>query len=291
MDYQSISRAITLLEASPSSRCSREVLAWATGESESSRTRVIGITGPPGAGKSTLIGALAATLRDRGRAVAVLAVDATSPYTGGSFLGNRLRMEAQLHSKGIFMRSMASRGALGGLGRHAYSAIAILESAGFDYVFVETVGAGQSDYEVSAVSDLTVLVLSPGFGDVIQALKAGLMEVADVYVINKADSGGADEAEAQLRAAVGDNATILKVSALKGYGLEDLVELVERSGRTGGDRSFRAAGALARALVIRMLDDAAKEGVYREFAKKRGDIYRVALRLIRSACREASKGP
>lgn len=194
-------------------------------------------------------------------------------------------MEAQLHSKGIYMRSMASRGALGGLGRHVYYALTVLEAAGFDYVLVETVGAGQSDYEVSAISDLVLLVLSPGFGDIVQALKAGIMEVADVYVINKADLGGAEEAEEHIRAAVGDRAAIMKVSALKGTGLKALVESVERSGKAEGDRSARMATALARALAMRLLDNVAKEGVYMGFTGRREDIHRMALRLLRSACR------
>jgi LAO/AO transport system kinase len=161
---------------------------------------VVGITGPPGGGKSTLVAALVAEARAGGRAVAVLAIDPSSPVTGGAILGDRIRMQQYAGDPDVFIRSMASRGHLGGLAGTTAESAAALAACGFGLVFIETVGTGQSEVEVAAIADTTVVVQAPEMGDEVQALKAGLLEVADLVIVNKSDRPGADRAAAQLRA-------------------------------------------------------------------------------------------
>ena len=161
---------------------------------------LVGITGPPGGGKSTLVNGLIATWRTRGRRVGVLAVDPSSPLSGGAIMGDRIRMLDHHADRDVFVRSMASRGALGGLAATTWIGAAVLDAAGFDPVLIETVGAGQSEVEVASVAETTVVVEIPEMGDEIQAIKAGLLEVADIVVVNKGDRPGADRAARQLRA-------------------------------------------------------------------------------------------
>ncbi|HET6744312.1 MAG TPA: methylmalonyl Co-A mutase-associated GTPase MeaB, partial [Candidatus Limnocylindria bacterium] len=161
---------------------------------------VIGITGPPGSGKSTLVNALTTEWRRRGRRVGILAVDPSSPYTGGAVMGDRIRMMEHAADRDVFMRSMASRGELGGLAGTTWLAVAALDAAGFDPIVIETVGAGQSEVEIARLAESTVVVEVPDMGDEVQAIKAGLLEVADVIVVNKGDRPGADRAARQLRA-------------------------------------------------------------------------------------------
>ena len=161
---------------------------------------VIGITGPPGSGKSTLVNALTAEWRRRGRRVGILAVDPSSPYTGGAVMGDRIRMMEHAADRDVFMRSMASRGELGGLAGTTWLAVAALDAAGFDPIVIETVGAGQSEVEIARLAESTVVVEVPDMGDEVQAIKAGLLEVADVIAVNKGDRPGADRAARQLRA-------------------------------------------------------------------------------------------
>jgi len=161
---------------------------------------LVGITGPPGAGKSTLVSALIAELRRVGRSVAVIAVDPSSPITGGALLGDRVRMQAYADDDGVFIRSMATRGHAGGLASSTGAAAAVLDAAGFEMVFVETVGTGQSEVEVAAAADTTVVLEAPEMGDEVQAIKAGLLEVADLVVVNKGDKPGAQRTASQLRA-------------------------------------------------------------------------------------------
>jgi LAO/AO transport system kinase len=161
--------------------------------------RVIGMTGSPGVGKSTLTNAVAAELRARGRTVGVVAVDPSSPFSGGALLGDRVRMQGHHADAGVFIRSMAARGHLGGLSFATPQAALVLDAAGFDDVIIETVGVGQSEVEVAATADTTVVAVAPGMGDGIQAAKAGILEVADVFVINKADHGGAGKLASELR--------------------------------------------------------------------------------------------
>ncbi len=189
---------------------------------------VIGITGPPGAGKSTLISALITTLRARGETVAVLAVDPSSPVTGGAILGDRIRMQGHVDDDGVYIRSMAARGHLGGLSASAAASLGVMGAAGFDRLIVETVGVGQSEVEVMGVADAVVLVVGPGWGDGIQADKAGIVEIADVFVVNKADRPGADDVSRALAEVVeAKGATLLTTVATTGEGIPELIEALD----------------------------------------------------------------
>ena len=205
---------------------------------------VVGSTGPPGAGKSSLTNRIAAILLERGRRLGVIAVDPTSPFSGGALLGDRLRMRDVATSPGIFIRSMATRGTLGGLCQGARDVARILEAAGHDLVLIETVGVGQDEVEVVKAADLVVVVCVPGQGDAVQALKAGIMEIADLFVVNKADREGADELVADIRSMLalsgerdGETPPVLETCALSGEGVETLVaalvERVDRASSTG----------------------------------------------------------
>jgi LAO/AO transport system kinase len=190
---------------------------------------VVGITGPPGAGKSTLISELIGLIRRRGETVAVLAVDPSSPVTGGALLGDRIRMQTHVDDEGVYIRSMAARGHLGGLSAAAGDAIALLGAAGFDRLIVETVGVGQSEVEVMEVAQLVVLVVGPDWGDQIQADKAGVVEIADVIVVNKADRPGVDGVQGALsEVAHVRGVNILTTTAIDGGGVEDLLSEVDR---------------------------------------------------------------
>lgn len=194
---------------------------------------VVGITGSPGVGKSTVTTALITSLRRARKTVAVLAVDPSSPFTGGAILGDRVRMQEHSHDAGVYIRSMASRGHLGGLSGSTPAAIRILEAVGFDVVIVETVGVGQSEVEIAGAADTTVVVVAPGMGDSIQAVKAGIIEIADIFIVNKADRDGADTAVRDLRHALSlsdhepDTSAwqipIHKVVAIKSEGIDVVV--------------------------------------------------------------------
>jgi len=193
-----VARLISLVEdESPRLREVAAGLAPHTG-----RAHVVGLTGAPGVGKSTSTNALVRVLREQGRRVGVLAVDPSSPFSGGALLGDRVRMGDHATDEGVFIRSMAARGHLGGLAWSTPQAIRVLDAAGYDVVLVETVGVGQSEVEVAGLADTTVVLLAPGMGDGIQAAKAGLLEVGDAYVVNKADRDGADRLRRELRAAL-----------------------------------------------------------------------------------------
>jgi LAO/AO transport system kinase len=193
------------------------------------RAQVVGLTGPPGVGKSTSTSLLIGALRRQGRRVGVLAVDPSSPFSGGALLGDRIRMAEHATDDGVFVRSMASRGQLGGMAAAAPQALRVLDAAGFDVVLIETVGVGQSEIDVVSLADTTVLLLAPGMGDSVQAAKAGILEVADVFVINKADRDGAAELERQLRSlqslspARGWQAPVLATVATDGTGIDGVV--------------------------------------------------------------------
>ncbi|WP_433604720.1 methylmalonyl Co-A mutase-associated GTPase MeaB [Prescottella agglutinans] len=204
------------------------------------RALVVGLTGPPGAGKSSLIGAMVTVLRQAGSRVAVLAVDPSSPVSGGAVLGDRTRMGVHTCDPGVFIRSIASRGYAGGLARAVPALVDAVDAAGWDVVLLETVGSGQSDVEITEFADVAVLVSVPGLGDDLQAMKAGVLELADVLVVNKADLPGADNTARQLermlrlRRSDAVRPPVIRTSAERGTGVEDLVEAVGRAARTGG---------------------------------------------------------
>jgi LAO/AO transport system kinase len=197
------------------------------------RAALVGVTGAPGTGKSTLVNALVGVWRGQERRVAVLAIDPSSPFSGGALLGDRVRMQDHALDGGVFVRSMASRGQLGGLSWAAPQALLALDAAGFDVVITETVGVGQAEVEVTGVADTTVVVLAPGMGDAIQAAKAGILEIADVFCVNKGDRQGASRTVAELREfqTLGDTgragAPIVVTTASSGEGVEDLAAAID----------------------------------------------------------------
>ena len=217
------------------------------------QARVIGITGPPGAGKSTLVNALIAELRGRGETIGIIAVDPSSPVSGGAILGDRLRMTASLGDDGVFMRSLASRGHVGGLSPAAVRIIDALDAAGKSIILLETVGTGQSEMDVAEVADVRVVVAAPGLGDDIQAMKAGLIEIADILVVNKADRDGAERTAAELQAALSFRADqsravpVLKTIALSGVGIAALADACAAVARR------HASGAVRRQMRARTL--------------------------------------
>ena len=235
------------------------------------RAHTVGITGAPGAGKSTLTNRLIEQVRSDGTEVAVLAVDPSSPFTGGAILGDRVRMQDHALDSGVFIRSMATRGHLGGLALATPEAVRVLDAAGFPWVLVETVGVGQVEVEIAGAADTTVVVVNPGWGDSVQANKAGLLEVADVFVINKADRGGADATERDLQDALSlatrerHPPPIVRTSAAKGDGVADLWDAVRKhraylqeSGELARRRGERLDHELQE-IVVRRLEARARE--------------------------------
>ncbi len=196
-------------------------------------TRVVGITGPPGAGKSTLVNALISSLLQRQQRVAVIAVDPSSPFNFGALLGDRIRMSGHFSDPNVFIRSMASRGALGGLSPKILEVADIIKAAGYDYLFIETVGVGQSEVEIAGVADTTVVVVVPEAGDEIQTMKAGLMEIASVFAVNKADRPKADEFARNLRLLAHSRRSetwetpVIKTVAFRGEGIDELVQAID----------------------------------------------------------------
>jgi LAO/AO transport system kinase len=193
---------------------------------------VVGITGPPGVGKSSLVDALATEIRRREKTIAIVAVDPSSRSTGGAILGDRVRMQRHHADPGVFIRSMATRGATGGLARTSAVLSRLFRSAGFDFIFIETVGVGQDEIDVAAVADVTIVVLAPGMGDDVQAIKAGIMEIADIFVINKADRPGAEQTQREIEAmlSLGDGTprpSIYRTIATEGTGISEILADLE----------------------------------------------------------------
>ena len=258
-----MARLISLVEdESPALREVMAALAPHTGHAQ-----VVGITGSPGVGKSTSTNALVGALRATGKRVGVLAVDPSSPFSGGALLGDRIRMQDHASDDGVYIRSMASRGHLGGLAWSTPQAVRVLDASGFDVVLVETVGVGQSEVEVAAAADTTVVLLAPGMGDGIQAAKAGILEIGDVFVVNKADREGADRVRRDLRSmlSLGDRPAdawrpgIVKTVAQTGQGVDEVVAEIDRhrewSERTGalGRRRTRRARVEVEAIAVTTL--------------------------------------
>jgi LAO/AO transport system kinase len=262
----------------------------------------VGLTGAPGAGKSTLTARLVARLRRTGDRVAVLAIDPSSPFSGGAILGDRVRMQDHDLDEGVYIRSMATRGHLGGLALAAPDAVRVLDAAGFPWVVLETVGVGQVEVAVAGAADTTVVVLNPGWGDAVQAAKAGLLEIADVFVLNKADRPGAGEAERDLvamlgladRRDAGWTPPVVRTVATSGEGATDVVEAVrahrshlEATGLLAGRREERAGIEVRGILVARLLErlgamegDPRFDALAEEVARRELDPWAATDRLL-----------
>jgi LAO/AO transport system kinase len=245
-DVRALARAVSVVEdGAPLAGA----LLDACAEFAGSALRV-GVTGPPGAGKSSLVDQMAKWLRGEGQRVGVVAVDPSSPFTGGALLGDRIRMQGFAGDDGVYIRSMASRGEMGGLAKAAADVCAVIEAAGRETILIETVGVGQDEVAVIGLADVTVLVLVPGMGDEVQSLKAGVMEVADVFVVNKSDRGGAELVELEIVAMQGLVAErggwtppVVRTVATTGEGVQELMEVVGRCAEEKGRRRMRRAAA------------------------------------------------
>jgi LAO/AO transport system kinase len=302
-DPRALARAISIIE-DEGPEASRLVAAL---HPHAGRATVVGVTGPPGAGKSTLVDRLAAAFRARGATVGILAVDPSSPFTGGAILGDRVRMQGHADDGGVFIRSMATRGHLGGLARATGEAIVALDAAGRDYVIVETVGVGQDEVDIVRTADVCVVVLVPGTGDDVQALKAGIMEIADIFVINKADREGADRMAAAVEgmlslqpSAAPRTPPVLKTEATTGVGIEALVDALDRSladparlvGRRRARSAFRLREMLASAFMRRARDvvpDAELEALADAISDRTIDPYAAAAGVMARVV--SSSGP
>ncbi|HEY6277597.1 MAG TPA: methylmalonyl Co-A mutase-associated GTPase MeaB [Streptosporangiaceae bacterium] len=262
-DTRALARLVSLAEnGAPGLRPVMKSLAPLTG-----RAWLIGLTGPPGVGKSTVTGALVAAYRQRGLRVAVLAVDPTSPFTGGALLGDRVRMQEHATDPGVFIRSMATRGHLGGLSAAAPQALRILDAAGFGVILVETVGVGQAEVEIAALTDSTLVLTAPGTGDAIQAAKAGILEVADILVVNKSDKPGAQETVRDLRTMI--------AMALRGEG-EWKPPIVTTTATTGEG----IAELTARLDAHRSWLGSSGEGDRRRLARARAEVAALAFAAL-----------
>jgi LAO/AO transport system kinase len=298
-DPRSVGRLITLVEdGAPQLRALMAALAPRSGGAH-----IVGLTGSPGVGKSTTTSALVTAFRSAGRRVGVLAVDPSSPFSGGALLGDRIRMQEHATDPEVFIRSMASRGHLGGLASTTPQAVRVLDAAGCDPVLVETVGVGQSEVEVAGEADTTIVLLAPGMGDGIQAAKAGILEIGDIFVVNKADRDGADATARELRHMISLGPSgqagawkppVLKVIATRGEGLPELVEAIdghrawlESSGTGMARRRTRARseiqGIALAALQARFAGvggEGALDGLADDVAAGRTDAFTAADRIV-----------
>jgi LAO/AO transport system kinase len=278
----------------------------------SGKARVIGLTGAPGSGKSTLVDQLAREYRKQGRTLGIIAVDPTSPYTGGAILGDRIRMQAHHADSGIYIRSMATRGFLGGLARATADVATVLDASGKDLILVETVGVGQDEVDIVRLADATIVILVPGMGDDVQTIKAGIMEIADIFVINKSDREGAERVEREIRA-MQSLATrpdrwsppIVKTVATEGTGIGELVaaiaqheEYLRRENlalkKKIGNWRERLVEMLRESLLERVLTEQLNEGQLAayaaEVAEQKRDPYSLVEEIVASLGRTAKPG-
>lgn len=297
-DLRALARGATLVEAQGDS--ARELIASLF--PRTGRAKWIGVTGPPGAGKSTLVSELTKVIRKRGKTVGIIAVDPSSPYSRGALLGDRIRMQDHHADPGVFIRSMATRGRLGGLARGTLDMALLLDAAGRDFVLIETVGVGQGEIEISLLADITVLVLMPAMGDDIQALKAGIMEIAGVFAINKADLPGVARLEQEIRAmqSLGEEALrseaapIRHVIANQGQGVEELLDVIEDVVKKKSPAARKLAWAFRLREMLRERLDAVipSEAVERHaelVAEKIEDPYTAADALLAQAFTQNGK--
>jgi len=297
-DRRAIARAISAVESGDTlgTRLLKELFA-ASGKAE-----VIGVTGSPGAGKSTLVEKLAGAYRGAGAHVGIIAVDPTSPFSGGALLGDRIRMQSLASDKDIYIRSMATRGELGGLAPTTHDVVTILDAAGCDAVLIETVGVGQDEVEVARLADATVLLLVPGMGDEVQTFKAGVMEIADLYVLNKADLPGADRLEQELESMLsmaprgeGWRPPIIKAIATTGSGIGEVKDALEqfrrfqeqRAGKEKRRRSYwrkRFLELLRRHLFEKVVKERLRDSVLDELVddllEHRADPYSLVEKIV-----------
>lgn len=306
-DPRAIARAISLIEdeAPESAGLVRRIFP------QTGRAYLVGVTGPPGAGKSTLVDRLTADLRAAGRTVGVIAVDPTSPFSGGAILGDRVRMQAHAGDSGVFIRSMATRGHLGGLARATGDAALVLDAAGKDVVLIETVGVGQAEVDIVRTADVSILTVVPGTGDEVQALKAGVMEIADIFVVNKADREGADRMAASIEAVLSLQTfepdawrpPIVRTEATTGRGVAELLAAIEcfrahTAARQGERRRERAEFRLRETLAHRFmqyLDDeilatGELDAVLDRIARRETDHYSAADAILARALPRAGAG-
>lgn len=293
-DRRALARAISLAEqGGPAARALLAAAYPHTGHAH-----IVGITGPPGAGKSTLVNALALELRRQGRTVGIVAVDPTSPFSGGAVLGDRIRMQPLGGDAGVFIRSMASRGRLGGLSRATADAVALIDAAGFDVALIETVGAGQGEVDIARAAQTTVVVEVPGMGDDVQSIKAGVLEIADLFVVNKADREGADKTIRMLRSMLhlggapedGWEPPVLPAVATSGQGIAEIIAAADRHAahlRAGGQAAAHARAAAegelraaVQELAVERLRGPAWDDLLAKIAARQRDPYSAAEELL-----------
>jgi len=283
-DFKKLARALTLVE---NDLAGSEDLLKQLGPSD---TPVIGITGPPGAGKSTLVNAIINYLSSQGKSIAVLAIDPTSPFNLGSLLGDRVRMSEQFNKPNVFIRSLATRGSLGGLSGKTIEMTDVLKSSGFDYILVETVGVGQSEVEIAGLADISVVVLVPESGDEIQSMKSGLMEIATIFVVNKSDREGAEAFANNLKKLVHQRSEVIPVIntiADKAAGVDELMQVIKNQPfKNNTRRTFLLAEKAWKLIQHEKMKNISRIKLYEEISSASVDpsfnLYRFVDRILGS---------